>query len=43
MEVKRPSPDLKDLRDLIIEFGGSAYVMRHRYEHEIHTSKHSSS
>jgi hypothetical protein len=42
MEARRPSPDLKELLELIIEFGDLAYVMRHRYEHGIHTSKHSS-
>lgn len=42
MEARCPSPDLKELLDLIIEFGDLAYVMRHRYKHETHTSKHSS-
>ncbi len=31
-EVGRPFPDLPQLRELIIEFGGSGYVALYRYE-----------
>jgi plasmid stabilization system protein ParE len=31
-EVGRPFPDLPELRELIIEFGGSGYVALYRYE-----------